>query len=74
MESEAVWEISLESRVNCLECQHLYQPNPEEDVLICLRTLGIITHEIEDILECWGFEELKDTWTPVYLPEIAGIM
>ncbi len=59
--------VVFEANINCLECQHLYQPNPAEDVLMCLRSLRTITHEIEDIVECEGFEELKGFWEPVYV-------
>ncbi len=74
MEFEVFGQVFVsESSINCLECQHLYQPNPEEDVLICLRTLKPISHEIENVFECREFEELKQHWTPVYVPEIAGV-
>lgn len=56
MEFEVFGQVFVsESSINCLECQHLYQPNPGEDILICLRTLKTISHEIEDVFECEGF-------------------
>ena len=74
MEIEVFGQVLVsDSSINCLECQHLYQPNPGEDILICLRTLRTISHEIENVFECEGFEELKTHWTPVYVPEIAGV-
>ena len=41
--------------------------------MICLKTLKTISHEIEKVFECDGFEELKTSWDPVYVPEIAGV-
>ena len=74
MEFEVFGQVFVsKSSINCLECQHLYQPNPDEEILICLRTLATISHEIEDVFECDGFEELNDSWDPVCVPEIAGV-
>jgi hypothetical protein len=74
MEFEVFGQVFVsKSGINCLECQHLYQPNPGEEILICLRTLDTISHEIEDVFGCDGFEELKSSWDPVYVPEVAGV-
>ena len=74
MEFEVFVQVLVsESSINCLECQHLFQPNPDEEVLLCLRTLKTITHEIEDVIECQGFEEIMPFWTPAYVPDIAGV-
>jgi hypothetical protein len=56
-----------EPQVCCLECQHLHQPNPDEDSLICLRTLQPIVHEIDYEIECSGFEYIDSYWEPVYV-------
>ena len=74
MEFEVFGQVFVsKSSINCLECHHLYQPNPGEEILICLRTLATISHEIEKVFECDGFEELKTSWDPVCVPEIAGV-
>lgn len=74
MEFEVFGQVFVsKSSINCLECQHLYQPNRDEDILMCLRTLATISHEIGNVFECEGFEELKSSWNPVYVPEIAGV-
>lgn len=54
----------------CLECQFLYQPNPGEDVFVCLRTLDRIMHEIDGEIECCGFEEMWSMWVPEFIAEL----
>lgn len=50
---------------SCLECQHLFRPNPVEDRFICLRSLEVVGHELDLPVECDGFEELLLCWVPV---------
>ena len=57
----------FESKGNCLECQFLNRPNPDEDTFICLKTLKTITHELDDPVGCEGFEEITNYWMPIYL-------
>ena len=74
MEFEVFMQVSIsKSSINCLECQHLFQPNPDEEILICLRTLKTIAHEIEEEIGCEGFEDIMPFWNPVYVPDIAGV-
>lgn len=62
----------IETQVNCLECQYLYRPNPDEDIFMCLRSLQMVTHELDEPFVCGGFEELKVHWNPWYV-ESSGI-
>ena len=57
----------LEGQVCCLECQFLHQPNPEEENVICLRTLLEVVHEIDYEIDCWGFRQIDSFWAPVYV-------
>ena len=59
----------FETVVNCLECQYMHRPNPEEDVFICLRSLELIAHEIDDPIQCGGYEDLKLYWSPMFVEE-----
>ena len=62
----------IETQVNCLECQYLYRPNPDEDSFLCLRSLKLITHELDAPVVCGGFDELTVYWNPRYI-ESSGI-
>jgi len=53
-------------QISCLECQFLHQPNPEEDELVCLKTLQRVAHEIDCEFECDGFQYISPYWVPVY--------
>jgi hypothetical protein len=57
----------FESKGNCLECQYLHRPNPEEDSFICLRNLRVITHELDEPVGCEGFDEIRTFWVPHYI-------
>ncbi len=59
--------VSPVNECSCLECQHLFRPNPVEDHFLCLRTLKEVKHELDMPVECDGFEELLLHWTPVYV-------
>ena len=54
-------------KVNCLECQHLHNPNPGEDKYLCLRDLAQVKHELDEWIICEGFEEILTYWTPLYI-------
>jgi hypothetical protein len=56
----------IKAKVNCLECQFLHRPNPDEDVFICLRSLKTVTHELDEPIFCEGFDELRVHWVPSY--------
>ena len=74
MEFEVFGQVFVsKSSINCLECHHLYQPNPGEEIMICLRTLATFSHEIEKVFEFDGFEELKASCDPLSVLEIAGV-
>ena len=57
----------FDSKGNCLECQFLHRPNPDEDKFMCLRNLRAITHELDDNIGCEGFEEITNFWMPQYI-------
>ena len=57
----------FESKGNCLECQFLHRPNQDEDVFICLKSLKIIAHELDEPIGCEGFEEITNYWMPRYI-------
>ena len=59
-----------ESYCCCLECQFLNQPNPEESIFLCLRTLETIEHEIDIEIDCEGYEEISSFWEPIYLDNL----
>ena len=62
-------QIFIEALVNCLECQYLHRPNPNEDQYLCLRNLEKIIHEIDMQVPCFEFEGIIGYWKPVYLEE-----
>ena len=62
-------ELLIETKVNCLECQFLYRPNPVEDNFVCLRNLKRITNELDETIMCEGFYELKVYWSPNYIEQ-----
>jgi hypothetical protein len=57
----------FEDKVNCLECQFLNRPNPVEDVFMCLRSLKMISNELDELIKCGGFDDLKVLWVPSYV-------
>jgi hypothetical protein len=61
--------LELVTGVNCIECQHLHMPNPVEDNYICLKTLEKLVHELDELIQCQGFEEIQATWIPKYVKE-----
>ncbi len=59
--------LELVKGVNCIECQHLHLPNPVEDNYICLRTMEKLVHELDESIQCRGFEEIQALWNPKYV-------
>ncbi len=51
--------------ITCLECQHLHRPNPVEDIFMCLRSLRLVEHELDEGVVCGGFDEIAAEWAPV---------
>ncbi len=65
-------ELLIETKVNCLECQFLYKPNPVEESFVCLRSLKRITNELDEPIKCEGFDELKVYWSPRYIERVGN--
>jgi len=62
--------IGHEDWVYCIDCHFLFQPNPEEDIFICLRSLEIIDHGVEEIIKCCGYQEVRNYWKPVFVASL----
>ena len=58
-----------ETKATCLECQYLHRPNPSEDVYLCLCSLENIQHELDFPVICYDYEDIKQSWMPIYLAE-----
>ena len=63
-------QLRFEAKKSCLECHYLSQPNPDEALYICLRSLESLLHEIEEEIECIGFEEIHGLWIPAYVESL----
>ena len=48
----------FETSVCCLECQYLHRPNPVEESFLCLRSLEMVTRELDEPFGCNGFDGL----------------
>jgi hypothetical protein len=62
-------DIFFETQVNCLECQYLHRPNPDEDHYLCLRTLEEIFHELDEYMTCFGYAVIETHWKPILVEE-----
>ena len=62
----------IEAKVNCLECQFLNRPNPGEDVFMCLRSLKMISNELDEPIKCGGFDDLQVNWSPRYIERVGN--
>ena len=62
----------IETKVNCLECQYLIRPNPAEDRFVCLRDLTRITNELDELIRCDGFDDLKVQWIPSFIERVGN--
>ena len=64
--------LKLGTRVNCVECQYIHMPNPGEEIFLCLRTMEKIVHEIDESIQCRGFEEIQINWAPKYVEQLGN--
>lgn len=70
MESEVASGIFYyETEATCLECQYLHRPNPSEDSYLCLCSLEAIQHELDFPVICYNYEDMKQSWNPIYIAE-----